>query len=55
MQPYTHLTLEERECLRIGLAEGESLRSISRKLGRNVSTISRELSRNRNKKGGYNA
>jgi len=46
MKPYTHFTLEERECLRIKVSEGKSLRKIAWELGRNVSTISRELKRN---------
>ncbi len=42
---YHHLSLEERERM-YGLKEaGVSLRGIARKLGRNVGTISRELSR----------
>src|SRR3954468_23658706 len=42
----THLTLEERERLAALKAEGLSLRSIARALGRAASTISRELRRN---------
>jgi IS30 family transposase len=55
MKSYTHFTLEERECLRIKLSEGKSLRKIAFELGRNVSTISRELARNGKKDGSYNA
>ena len=43
---YTHLTIEERACLRKYYVEGKSYREISRLLGRNVSTISREIARN---------
>lgn len=55
MKPYTHFTLEERECLRIKLTEGKSMRQIGREMGRNVSSISRELARNKKKDGSYNA
>ncbi len=49
----THLTLEER-CRIFGLkASGFSLRKISTKLAVNVSTISREVSRN-SSQGAYN-
>ena len=40
------LTLEEREDISRGLAHGESMRSIARSIGRNVSTVSREVGRN---------
>lgn len=43
---YTHLTIEERACLRKYYIEGKSYREIARLLGRNVSTISREIARN---------
>ena len=55
MQLYIHFTLEERDSLRIKLSEEKSLRTIAKEMGRNVSSISRELSRNRNKDGTYNA
>ena len=56
MQSYTHFTLEERESLRIMASEGKSIRAIAKELKRNPSSISRELSRNKNKKTGqYNA
>ena len=42
---YTHLSIEERCCLRKYYNEGISLRKIAELLGRNVSTISRELLR----------
>ncbi len=41
------LTLHEREEISRGLAAGESLRSIGRRLGRSASTISREIAKNR--------
>jgi transposase, IS30 family len=43
---YIHLTAEERDQISVLKAEGQSLRSIARLLGRNHTTISRELSRN---------
>jgi len=55
MRSYKHFTLDERESLRIKLTEGKSLRQIAKELGRNVSTISRELERNGKKDGSYNA
>jgi DNA-binding CsgD family transcriptional regulator len=45
------LTIEEREAISRGLAADTSLRDIAHSLGRTVSTISREVSRN----GGKNA
>ena len=48
MQSYTHFTLSEREILLEKLKEGKSLRAIAKELGRNVSSISRELERNKN-------
>lgn len=55
MQSYNHFTLIEREMLRIKLQDGKSIRQIARELGRNASSVSRELKRNRNKNGSYNA
>src|SRR3954468_22190716 len=49
----THLGLEERERLAALKAEGLSLRSIARALGRAASTVSRELRRNALPRGGY--
>lgn len=45
------LTLREREEISRGLAQGESLRSIARRLERSPSTISREVNRNCNSRG----
>ena len=46
---YTHFTLDERKFLQQLLAEGYSFRKIAEFLGRNVSSISREVNRNRAK------
>ena len=43
---YTHLNFEERETLSLGLAQGQSLRTIATVLGRTPSTLSREQARN---------
>ena len=43
---YHHLTIEERSCIRKHYVDGLSYREIARLLGRNVSTISREIRRN---------
>lgn len=44
---YTHLTIEERCCLREYYLKGYSYRKIAELIGRNVSTVSREINRNR--------
>lgn len=44
---YSHVSLEEREHVSLGLAQGKSLRSLARELGRAPSTLSREVRRNR--------
>lgn len=46
MKHYQQLSIEERERIQSGLWEGRSLREIARNLGRDPSTISRELKRN---------
>lgn len=43
---YTHFTIEERCCLREYYVKGKSYREIAKLLGRNVSSVSRELRRN---------
>jgi IS30 family transposase len=53
MMPYTHFTITERECLAEKLKEGKSLRQIAKELGKDVSSISREYNRNKNKNGAY--
>lgn len=43
---YKHLSIEERCCLREYYTKGYSYRKIAKLMGRNDSTISRELNRN---------
>lgn len=43
---YTHLTIEERSCIRKYYVDGLSYRKIAELIGRNVSTVSREIRRN---------
>lgn len=45
-QCYTHMSIEERETLSLGLALGHSLRAMATVLGRAPSTVSREHTRN---------
>lgn len=47
MSHYQHLTISERESIWENKLAGKSLREIARQTGRSVSTISRELKRNR--------
>jgi IS30 family transposase len=52
------LSPDEREQIMIGTSQGESIRSIARRLGRNPSTIMREIANNgaaRNRTGRYRA
>ena len=51
---YHQFTSEERFCLWRLLEKGYSIRAISRAMDRAPSTISRELKRNKSKKGTYN-
>ena len=44
---YNHLTIEERCCMREFYKKGKSYREIARLIGRDVSTVSREINRNR--------
>ena len=43
---YHHLTIEERSCIRKYYVDGLNYREIARLIGRNVSTVSREIRRN---------
>lgn len=45
-KPYTHLTEEERDQLSVFKAQGRTLREIAELIGRDASTLSRELRRN---------
>jgi IS30 family transposase len=47
------LSLEEREAIAIGKAEGKSAAQIGRELGRATSTVTREVKRNRRHSGKY--
>jgi len=49
MQHYCHLSLDEREYIMIGNSQNKSITEIANYLGRNKSTISRELHRNSGK------
>ncbi|MFV8239999.1 helix-turn-helix domain-containing protein, partial [Aerococcus viridans] len=46
MNPYCHLTINEREIIFLLHEQGKSLGYISKQLNRAKSTISRELKRN---------
>ena len=43
---YSHMSVDERETLSLGLAQGLPLRVLGRVLGRAPSTVSREYMRN---------
>lgn len=53
MKPYTHFTLKERICLEEMRKMGKKISEIAEALGKNKSTISRELKRNSRKDGKY--
>ena len=55
MQSYEHFTQAQRACLQIMSKSGKSLRQMAKEVGKNPSSISRELKRNANKNGEYNA
>lgn len=48
---YKHLGIEQRRCIEHGLNEGKTLTAISRQIGFNVSTVRREILRNRREDG----
>ena len=52
---YHHLTIEERACIGVYYKENRKATEIARLLGRDKSTISRELRRNESRDEGYNA
>ena len=43
---YSHLSEEERQVIRIEIGNGTSIRRIGLMLGRNASTVGREIERN---------
>ena len=53
MKFYKQLSMDERNCLQFYFMQKKSMREIADLLGRNVSTISREIKRNGNKNGSY--
>ncbi|MGL5515008.1 MAG: IS30 family transposase [Sporomusa sp.] len=55
MQSYHHFTQQERQSLLLLRKEGKSIRAIAAEMQRSPSSISRELKRNSNKNGSYNA
>ena len=55
MSQYHRLTVNEREEISLGLAQGRSRRDIAYALGRNPSTISREIKLNNNHVSCYRA
>jgi len=54
MKNFTHITDNERRCIERALKQGESIRSISKKLHRAASSVSDEIKVNK-VKGEYNA
>ena len=54
MQSYNHFTLEKRGSLSEKLKEGKTLWEIAKEINKNVSSINREIKRNKNKDGIYN-
>jgi IS30 family transposase len=50
-----YLSLAEREEIAVGVAAGLAVRVIAVRLGRAASTVSREIRRNRTRRGGYRA
>lgn len=54
-QCYSHLSIVEREEISRGLACGEPVRAIARRLGRSASSVSREIGRNGGRRASYRA
>ena len=55
MNTYTHLSAEERAVIMLERQRGVSIREIASQIDRSASTVSRELSRNQQPKGFYDA
>lgn len=55
MSHYQHLGMNEREKILILYTEKKSLHTISKAIGRSVSTVSRELKRNNGQNQAYSA
>lgn len=53
MKSYNHFTPNERECLYLLLKNNYSITQIAKELGRDKSTISREIRRNSDGNGNY--
>lgn len=53
MKKYKQLTSEQRYAIYLGLQNGTSKSEIAKQIKVNISTVYRELSRNKNKSGGY--
>lgn len=52
---YKHLSIEERACIAKYYSDGVKITKIAEMLGRNKSTISREIRRNKNSRGEYSS
>ncbi len=53
LMKYKQLTSEQRYAIYLGLKEGTSKKDIALRIGVHLSTLYRELERNKNKRGGY--
>ena len=53
MKKYKQLISEQRYAIYLGLEEGTSKKDIALRIGVHISTLYRELERNKNKRGGY--
>ena len=53
LMKYKQLTSEQRYAIYLGLKEGTSKKDIALLIGVHISTLYRELERNKNKSGGY--
>ena len=53
MKKYNRLTSEQRYAIYLGLKDGTSKKDIALLIGVHISTLYRELKRNKNKRGGY--